>query len=130
MPMRKSTQEPSHHASDLYDRIYNCVCAVPPGRVTSYGAVGHTVGCSARVVGNALHYLRHGARPDVPWQRVINVRGMISTHGNEQRRLLEAEGVVFDAQGRVDWERFGWRQDDMGTGRQGIVDFSMGNVDR
>jgi methylated-DNA-protein-cysteine methyltransferase-like protein len=113
--MLKSTQEPSHRASDLYDRIYSCVCAVPPGRVTSYGAVGEIVGCSARVVGYALHYLRHGVRPDVPWQRVINARGMISTHGNEQRRLLEAEGVMFDVQDRVDWERFGWRQDDKAT---------------
>jgi hypothetical protein len=26
----------------------------------------------------------------------------------EQRRLLEAEGVVFDANGHIDLETFGW----------------------
>lgn len=95
-------------ASTLYERIYDHVCRIPRGRVTTYGTVGALVGCPARVVGYALHYLRHTRRSDVPWQRVINARGMISTHGNEQRRLLETEGVVFDAQGRVDLARFGW----------------------
>ncbi len=94
--------------SDLYERIYTCVCAVPWGRVTSYGTLGHMVGCGPRVVGYALHHLRLVDRPDVPWQRVINARGMISTHGNEQRCLLEQEGVVFDEKGRVDFDRFGW----------------------
>jgi methylated-DNA-protein-cysteine methyltransferase-like protein len=51
----------------------------------------------------------------VPWQRVINARGGISTGrawpGGElvQRRLLEAEGVEFDANGRVPLDRFRWR---------------------
>lgn len=95
-------------ASTLYEQIYEQVCSIPRGRVTTYGTVGALVGCPARVVGYALHYLRYTRHSDVPWQRVINARGMISTHGNEQRRLLEAEGVVFDEQGRVDLAHFGW----------------------
>ncbi len=106
-PFFDSLQAP-HQASALYERIYTCICEVPFGHVTTYGAVGGMVGCSARVVGYALHHLRHVDRRDVPWQRVINARGMISTHGNEQRRLLEAEGVVFDDQGRIDFAAFGW----------------------
>ena len=49
---------------------------------------------------------------DVPWHRVINARGEISPRGDgcvgEQRRRLEAEGVVFSAGGRIDLRRFGW----------------------
>ena len=51
---------------------------------------------------------------DVPWQRVINAKGEISERKggtaleNIQRVLLEAEGVEFNAQRRVDLERFGW----------------------
>ncbi len=91
----------------LYERIYDTVRAVPPGHVTTYGIVGRLVGCPARVVGYALHHLRHSAH-DVPWQRVINARGGISTHGADQRRLLEDEGVVFDERDRVDFNRWGW----------------------
>jgi len=108
MPPLLPSLRASHRASALYERIYACVGEVPFGCVTTYGTVGGMIGCSARVVGYALHYLRHVDRRDVPWQRVINARGMISTHGNEQRRLLEAEGVIFDDEGRIDFARFGW----------------------
>ena len=91
----------------LYDRIYAVVESIPPGYVTTYGRVGAQVGCPARVVGYALHHLRNVAR-DVPWQRVVNARGGISTHGVEQRRLLEQEGVVFGDDGLLDLDRWGW----------------------
>jgi methylated-DNA-protein-cysteine methyltransferase related protein len=93
--------------STLYQQIYDQVQAIPPGRVSTYGAIGRVVGCPARVVGYALHHLRY-TRHDVPWQRVINARGAISTHGDQQRRLLETEGIVFDADGRIDLGRWGW----------------------
>lgn len=91
----------------LYDQIYDAVCAIPHGRVSTYGTIGAMIGCPARVVGYALHHLRHVER-DVPWQRVINARGGISTHGAEQRRLLEAEGIVLDERGLIDLSRWGW----------------------
>jgi methylated-DNA-protein-cysteine methyltransferase-like protein len=48
---------------------------------------------------------------DVPWQRVINAQGKVSLArqgGQEQRELLEAEGVEFDERGRVDLRRYAW----------------------
>lgn len=92
----------------LYERIFAQVRQVPPGRITTYGTIGGLVGCPARVVGYALHHLRSLEQPDVPWHRVINVQGRISTHGSLQRQLLEAEGIPFDATGRADLGRFGW----------------------
>ncbi|HSD83593.1 MAG TPA: MGMT family protein, partial [Anaerolineae bacterium] len=48
---------------------------------------------------------------DVPWQRVINAQGKISLRGEnseKQRLRLEAEGIVFDARGKLDLNRFRW----------------------
>ena len=84
------------------------MCRVPPGRVTTYGTVGLLAGCPARVVGYALHHLQKTTY-EVPWQRVVNARGGISTYGGEQRRLLEVEGIVFDERGLVDLTRWGWQ---------------------
>jgi methylated-DNA-protein-cysteine methyltransferase-like protein len=66
----------------------------------------------ARLVGYAM-----AALPDdtgVPWHRVVNAQGRVSPRATPgfdslQRALLEREGVRFDAQGRIDLARHGWR---------------------
>jgi methylated-DNA-protein-cysteine methyltransferase-like protein len=96
-------------------RIYEVVQQVPSGMVTTYGDVAHIVGdgCDARIVGTAMGLVQD---PEVPWQRVVNAKGMISTRGERamltQRERLEAEGVTFDTQGRIKLARFGWRGPD------------------
>lgn len=95
----------------LFSRIYQIVQQVPPGTVTTYGAVAQIVGtgCDARLVGYAMASLN---KPDVPWQRVINAQGKISPRAGRgadiQRKRLEAEGIAFDERGRIDLDRFGW----------------------
>lgn len=101
--------------SPLYQRIYALVAQIPPGRVVSYGAIARQVGCGARQVGYAMAALPAGH--DLPWQRVINSKGEVSQRADGdgqliQRRLLEGEGVEFDAAGRVDLSRFGWELPD------------------
>ena len=100
--------------------------SIPPGRVANYGRVALAAGLAgqARLVGYALHRLP--ADSDVPWHRVVNVRGGISLDqrfgpGRTQRALLEAEGVTFDSWGRIDMTRFGAplppQRPGMGNGR-------------
>jgi methylated-DNA-protein-cysteine methyltransferase related protein len=98
-----------------HNRIYDVVRRIPQGRVSTYGDVAVLAGMpgQARLVGYALHALPgHSA---VPWHRVINARGGISTGrafpGGElvQRQLLEAEGIGFDARGRVPLQRYRWQ---------------------
>jgi len=94
----------------LFARIYRMVRRVPKGRAVSYGQVARMVGppCSARTVGWALASLRtHHVSPPVPWQRVINAKGSVST-GLFQQKLLEEEGVLFDGRGKTDFKQFGW----------------------
>ena len=96
----------------LYVHIYDLVRQIPFGKVATYGQIARLEGsCTARMVGYALAALP--GDNDVPWQRVINSRGRISVHGDGfgnalQLQLLLAEGVQFDEQGSVDFERFGW----------------------
>jgi alkylated DNA nucleotide flippase Atl1 len=61
----------------------------------------------ARWVGYALKR----CPDDVPWQRVVNARGEISRRpGYElQRALLEAEGVKFNRDGRINLKRYNWK---------------------
>ena len=92
----------------LYERIYAVIREVPPGKVAAYGLIARIVGrCTPRMVGYALAALRNHDK-DVPWQRIVNSQGQLSLRGPEQRQLLEAEGVIFDARGRIDLKRFGW----------------------
>ncbi|MBS37908.1 MAG: cysteine methyltransferase [Thiotrichales bacterium] len=99
-----------------YDKIYQVVREIPPGRVATYGQIAEIVGLGgARQVGYAMAAVK--AR-DIPWQRVLNSRGQVSVRAagvpdTEQRRLLTEEGVVFDARGRVDFELVGWSGPDI-----------------
>ena len=95
-----------------YQIIYSVVRRIPTGRVASYGQVARVAGMvnAARQVGYALHALPAGST--VPWHRVLNAQGAISLrnhHGLTQRLLLAGEGVRFDARGRADLARFGWK---------------------
>ena len=60
-------------------KVYALVSRIPPGKVLSYGRVAQLIGVphGARAVGWALHALAN--ERDVPWQRVINAKGYIST---------------------------------------------------
>lgn len=98
----------------LYQRVYDVVRHIPQGRVATYGQVATVVGppVTAQKVGEAMAALRNDhPEPPVPWQRVINAQGKVST-GPRQQQLLEQEGVVFNAKGYTDLQRFGWQGPD------------------
>ena len=95
----------------LMARVFALVRACPAGRVTTYGWLAKAVGYArgARMVG----WFMNEATADVPAQRVINSKGELSggwAFGSPERmrELLEAEGIVFSDEGRVDLKRYGW----------------------
>ena len=100
--------------------MWEVVRQVPRGRVATYGQIAAEVpGTTARMAGYALAALPDAlcdGRNAVPWHRIVNARGEISLrsggdgHG-EQRRRLEAEGVEFDARGRIPLPRYRWDPD-------------------
>ena len=97
-----------------YERIYATVQRIPAGKVATYGQIARLAGLAghARQIGYALNALPGGE--DVPWHRVINAKGEISKRADPvyeqiQRELLEDEGIVFTADGRVSLTHFLWR---------------------
>lgn len=68
---------------------------------------------SAQAVGWALHAVPNDERR-IPWHRVINSRGGISTstglyHSPSiQQNLLEAEGAIFNERGLLDLKSYQW----------------------
>jgi len=111
-----STREPPASTGgageSLRERVLAVVRAIPRGRVATYGQVALLAGAprAARQVGGIL--FRSAERDDVPWQRVVNASGGISTHkvgaGTLQEALLRSEGVEVDASG-VDLRRYRWQ---------------------
>ncbi|MEL7085404.1 MAG: MGMT family protein [Cyanobacteria bacterium J06597_1] len=102
------------HSKPLYEKIYATVRLIPYGKVTTYGQVARVAGYPgyARQVGYALFRLDKDT--DVPWQRVINSKGEISSspmrYGGDdlQRQILMDEGVTFNDRNKIDLATFGW----------------------
>ncbi len=104
---RRPTNQPNAQNFDAIEEttelnkpqlIWQVVASIPKGRVASYGQIAELAGLPgyARYVGTTLGRLPTGTK--LPWHRVVNASMKIAERSGsrmiEQRRLLEAEGVV------------------------------------
>ena len=91
-------------AIDVDEAVFDVVERIPPGRVSTYGAVGRLIGIGPRRVARALS--SGGAA--VPWHRVVRADGSAAEPVRvRQLALLAAEGVPV-RNGRVDLPSVGW----------------------
>lgn len=92
-------------------RVLEIIRAIPRGHVLTYGQVAALADTprAARQVGRILY----ASGRTVPWQRVINHYGGLSTYkvgsGERQRVLLEKEGITFRLDGTLDLKKYQWR---------------------
>lgn len=90
-------------------QVVEIIKGIPEGYVMTYGQIAALAGSprGARQVVRILHSL--GVKYDLPWHRVVNVKGEIAIQNEEsrymQRHYLENEGVVFDSNGMIDLGR-------------------------
>lgn len=103
---------------DYYSAVYDIVRQVPPGRVTTYGAIADflTLG-SARMVGYALRQLP-SMMGDVPAHRVVNAKGELSgRHAFRppglMQSLLKSEGVQVSGDRVDDFKTLFWHPEEM-----------------
>jgi methylated-DNA-protein-cysteine methyltransferase related protein len=124
---------------EAYEQVYAVVRRIPKGKVLTYGLVSHLVNerlsaqgvgwalqalasvktrspnPAARAKGNARSKETKKAKP-VPWHRVVNSQGGISTHKNPnippglQQSLLEKEGIEFNEEEKMDLPKYLWKK--------------------
>ena len=99
--------------NELTQNIIAVIQAIPEGKVSTYGRVASLAGnpqAARRVVRVLKMYSK---REQLPWHRVVNREGRISLPPGdgleEQRYLLEKEGVSFRENGLVDLKDCLWR---------------------
>jgi alkylated DNA nucleotide flippase Atl1 len=84
--------------------VFDVVEQIPPGRVSTYGAIGRLIGVGPRRVARALSQ-GGGA---VPWWRVLRADGSVAEPVRvRQLEKLAGEGVPV-RDGRVDLKVVGW----------------------
>ena len=94
---------------NLLYQIYAVVLEIPRGKVATYGQVAKLSGHDkhARLVGKALSHAE--CYGDYPCHRVVNHQGRLAPNFINQRELLEAENVIFKANGHVDLKKCQWK---------------------
>lgn len=96
----------------MFKSVYTLVKKIPKGRVMTYGQIATLL--ESRISPRAVGWAMHGCPKGVPWQRVVNASGGMSTDripeipSGMQRAILEAEGIRFRPTGRVDLEKYRW----------------------
>mgnify|MGYP004701432457 CR=1 FL=1 len=93
--------------SDFFNQVFEVVKLIPPGRVTSYGAIATYLGSpgASRMVGWAMNTSHHS--PEfIPAHRVVNRNGLLTgkhhfDSPNTMRELLENEGLLFDEDDQI-----------------------------
>jgi alkylated DNA nucleotide flippase Atl1 len=75
---------------DVDEAVFDVVDRIPPGRVTTYGAIGELIGIGPRRVARALS----SGGGAVAWYRVVRADGSVAEPILvRQLELLAAEGV-------------------------------------
>jgi len=98
------------------ERVVEIIRQVPRGKVATYGQIAALAGSprAAIMVGQILH--NSSETLDLPWQRVINAQGYISTTCLEhpaalQATLLRHDGVQVTEQAglfKIDLKKYRW----------------------
>ena len=103
----------SDKSKDFFEQVYAVVKEIPPGRVTSYGAIANYLGSkqSSRMVGWAMNACHN--QPEIPAHRVVNRNGLLTgkmhfVTPQTMEILLEKEGILVISDQIVDFNVHFW----------------------
>ena len=96
------------------EKVYRVVKKIPKGKVATYGQVARLAGNprAPRAVGAYMRTNPHA--PIVPCHRVVASNGALTGYSGSggvrgKKKLLQAEGVYFLANDKVDIKRSSWK---------------------
>lgn len=99
---------------DFFQDVYQVVRLIPPGRVTSYGAIAKYLGAakSSRTVGYAMN-ASHSQEIPVPAHRVVNRNGMLTgkyhfSSPDAMEKALINEGITIKNDTVVKFKELFW----------------------
>lgn len=100
--------------NNFFERVYEIVKMIPPGKVSTYGSIAKAAGSSqsARMVGWAMNN-SHFRQDFIPAHRVVNRNGMLTgkhhfRHENLMQELLESEGLIIEDDQIIDFKNHLW----------------------
>jgi methylated-DNA-protein-cysteine methyltransferase-like protein len=105
-------------SEDFFIKVYEIVKLIPPGRVTTYGAIANYIGLksSARMVGWALNQTKYNK--DIPAHRVVNRQGLLTGKQHfaanaSMEQLLKQEGIVIHNNQIQDFKAVFWNPEEL-----------------
>ena len=112
--MMIQSRNPKQNDDGFFTRVYEVTCLIPPGRVTSYGAIARYLGSpqSSRMVGWALNG-SHYQPGFISAHRVVNRNGRLTGKhhfpgSRVMQELLESEGICVEEDQILDFSRLLW----------------------
>jgi len=112
--MKRKSKNSQNKNKDFFEKVYEITKMIPPGRVTTYGAIAKLIGSpsSSRLVGLALKYSLR-LKEYIPAHRVVNRNGLLTgKHSfgdpNIMQQLLENEGIKVENNKVVNFKELFW----------------------
>jgi len=108
----KAKRQETFDGFSFTERVKDIIKKIPRGKVATYGQIAAYAGnpWAARQVVRILH--ASARKEKLPWHRVVNREGRIALkpgHGYEiQKELLRKEGIKFDKNDTIDFDRYLW----------------------
>ncbi len=104
---------PTKRENYLTSNIITLIKSIPVGKVATYGQIAGLAG-NHRATRLVVWTLNSASRKEgLPWYRVVNSQGAISLKlgcgYEEQKGLLESEGVIFDKNNKINLDLFQWK---------------------
>ena len=101
------------NSKDFFQKVYEVVKMIPPGRVSTYGLIAKYLGSakSSRVVGYAMNASHQNS--DIPAHRVVNRVGLLTgkhhfSGTTLMQNLLESEGVKIQNDRVLNFKKVVW----------------------